>query len=91
MSFAEKVVWATGASSGIGEALARDMLDGGAMLVLSGRNADALARVAAIAPGRALVLPFESTDFDGLPRICRPRSARTCSMRSASRRAAALR
>ncbi len=69
MSFAEKVVWVTGASSGIGEALARDLLSGGAMVVLSGRNSDALARVADIAPDRAFVLPFEATDFDGLPRI----------------------
>jgi len=69
MSFADKVVWVTGASSGIGEALARELLSAGAWVVLSGRNLDALARVAAIAPDRALVLPFESTDFDELPRI----------------------
>ena len=42
MSFASRVVWITGASSGIGEALARAMLAQGAEVILSGRRADAL-------------------------------------------------
>ena len=36
---------------------------------MSGRRSDALARVAAAAPERALVLPFEATAFDTLPRV----------------------
>jgi len=61
MAFAGQVAWITGASSGIGAAMARALAAQGAHLVLSGRNAQALAEVAADC-GDALVLPFEATD-----------------------------
>jgi dehydrogenase/reductase SDR family protein 7B len=38
----DKVVWITGASSGIGEGLAKQLADRGAHLILSSRNADKL-------------------------------------------------
>ncbi|MDL2199543.1 SDR family NAD(P)-dependent oxidoreductase [Halopseudomonas aestusnigri] len=69
MSFASRVVWITGASSGIGEALARAMLAQGAEVILSGRRANALQALAAVAPERTLVLPFETTDYDRLPAL----------------------
>jgi len=69
MSFASRVVWITGASSGIGEALARAMLAQGAEVILSGRRADALQALAAVAPERTLVLPFETTEYDRLPAL----------------------
>ncbi len=69
MSFASRVVWITGASSGIGEVLARAMLAQGAEVILSGRRADALQALAAVAPERTLVLPFETTDYDRLPAL----------------------
>lgn len=62
MTFAGQVVWITGASSGIGAALARALAAQSAKLVLSGRNEAALADVAQ-ACGDALVLPFEATDY----------------------------
>jgi dehydrogenase/reductase SDR family member 7B len=61
MTFAGQAVWITGASSGIGAAMARALAKQGARLVLSGRNAAALAEVAADC-GEPLVLPFEVTD-----------------------------
>jgi short-subunit dehydrogenase len=61
MSFAGQAVWITGASSGIGAAMARALAQQGTRLVLSGRNAEALTEVAADC-GEALVLPFEVTD-----------------------------
>ncbi|PKM31077.1 MAG: short-chain dehydrogenase [Gammaproteobacteria bacterium HGW-Gammaproteobacteria-11] len=67
MSFASKVVWITGASSGIGEALAKAFLAQGAEVILSGRRAAALHAVANLAPERTLVLPFETTDYALLP------------------------
>ncbi len=62
MAYAGKVAWITGASSGIGAAMARALAAAGAHVVLSGRNAEALTEVAADC-GDALVLPFEATDL----------------------------
>jgi dehydrogenase/reductase SDR family member 7B len=53
--FRDQVVWITGASSGIGEALAVAFAREGARLVLSARRADELARVAASCHGAAAV------------------------------------
>lgn len=61
MTFAGQVVWITGASSGIGAAMARALAAQGAKLVLSGRTEAALEAVAQ-ACGDAMVLPFEATD-----------------------------
>ncbi|MCB2406745.1 SDR family oxidoreductase [Hymenobacter lucidus] len=63
MSFAQHVVWITGASAGIGEALAREFARAGARLVLSGRNVAELQRVAAAcAPAEILVVPLDLAD-----------------------------
>jgi dehydrogenase/reductase SDR family member 7B len=70
-AFAGKIYWITGASSGIGEALAKALSQKGARIILSGRNEAALVRVVEACGGddRAIALPFETTDFDALPGI----------------------
>ncbi|MEP3227175.1 MAG: SDR family NAD(P)-dependent oxidoreductase [Parasphingorhabdus sp.] len=67
MDYTDKIVWITGASSGIGEALAKVFAEQGAHIILSGRRTDALDAVAADIATETLVLPFESTDYDALP------------------------
>ncbi|MFN3818982.1 SDR family NAD(P)-dependent oxidoreductase [Blastomonas sp.] len=69
MEYAGKVIWITGASSGIGEALAEALAAQGASLILSGRRTDALQAVADRLPTPSMVLPFETTDKDALPQI----------------------
>ena len=72
MSFKDKVAWITGASSGIGEALAVELAGRGALVVLSGRRKAELERVAArIAEtgGPSRILPFDATAYDTLPGI----------------------
>ncbi|XUU59537.1 SDR family NAD(P)-dependent oxidoreductase [Erythrobacter sp. HA6-11] len=61
MDFKDKVIWITGASSGIGAALAREWAARGAHLVLSGRDEARLAEVAADC-GETLLLPFDVRD-----------------------------
>ena len=58
-----QAVWITGASSGIGAALARAYAKRGCRLILSGRNKAALAEVAAQCGGDPLILPFDAADF----------------------------
>lgn len=65
--FEGQTVWITGASSGIGEALAEAVAAQGAAVILSGRRRAALESVAARLPTESLVLPFETTDWATLP------------------------
>jgi short-subunit dehydrogenase len=64
-----KTAWVTGASSGIGEALAKGLAARGARIILSGRRVNELQRVAGAVGGEALILPFEATEFDALPGV----------------------
>lgn len=67
MRFEGQTIWVTGASSGIGEALARAFAAEGGALILSGRRVDALEALAAALSGETLVLPFEATDKAAIP------------------------
>ena len=69
MIFSGQTIWITGASSGIGEALATAFVAQGAAVILSGRRVAELERVARAVGGETLVLPFEATDYDALPGV----------------------
>jgi short-subunit dehydrogenase len=63
-SVKDKVIWITGASSGIGEALARELSARGAKLILSSRRIAELERVknSCAHPGNINILPLDLTD-----------------------------
>ena len=64
--FQDKIIWITGASSGIGEALAIALEQAGARLVLSARRQAELERVrnSFVAPEQHMILPLDLADFD---------------------------
>jgi short-subunit dehydrogenase len=65
----EKIIWITGASSGIGEALAYELNKNGNTLILSARRKDALELVKGNCtfPDKVTILPLDLYDFDSLP------------------------
>ncbi|HEX3385717.1 MAG TPA: SDR family NAD(P)-dependent oxidoreductase [Mucilaginibacter sp.] len=67
-SLKDQVVWITGASSGIGEALASAMSARGAKLILSSRRTAELERVknCCAHPGNVQILPLDLTDSANL-------------------------
>ena len=66
MSFEGKTVWITGASSGIGAALAREWAGRGAAIILSGRDRERLDAVAGSLDAETLILPFDVRDEDAM-------------------------
>lgn len=67
MSFRGKIVWITGASSGIGRALAREFGQAGARLILSARNAEALETVGRETGAETRIIPLDLNDVASLP------------------------
>jgi dehydrogenase/reductase SDR family member 7B len=72
-SFKGKVIWITGASSGIGEALAKAFAEAGSRLILSSRRESELNRVAALCSGAqsVMVLPLDLSKPESMEDACR--------------------
>ena len=71
-SFQDKIVWITGASSGIGEALAKALAAEGAKLILSARRKEELERVKTackLNDNNCLVLPFDLGDTSAVQNL----------------------
>ncbi len=72
MFFKDRVVWITGASSGIGESLAYAFARQGAKLILSARRVEELQRVKAacnLSDEDCLILPLDVSDTESLPTL----------------------
>lgn len=72
MNFSDKTVWITGASSGIGKALALAFAEKGSTIVLSARNTKKLEEVKAMCIAKAapcLIVPMDVVDHDAIPSI----------------------
>lgn len=71
--FDNKVVWITGASSGIGEALVNELaIKSSAKIILSSRNKDqldAVAQKAGLEANRFTVLPLDLEDYKKMPDV----------------------
>ena len=71
MYYKDRIIWITGASSGIGAALAQVLSKEGAILILSARNVKKLEEVRQTLenPARHEVLPLDLTDIDAMQGI----------------------
>jgi dehydrogenase/reductase SDR family protein 7 len=70
MTTINKVIWITGASSGIGEALAHALVAKNSRLIISARNEAALQALKANYPAAQIeVLPFDLLDFENAPAV----------------------
>lgn len=71
MDLNDKAVWVVGGSSGIGAAVARELLVRGARVAISARRED---RLHAVSAGRMLVVPADTTDAPAMTaaaeRVC---------------------
>ena len=69
--FAHKTIWITGASSGIGEALAYELAKRGAKLILSARSEQELSRVQAhcVSSDKHHIVPLDLEAYKGLEDI----------------------
>lgn len=65
-SFQSQSVWIIGASSGIGLALAHELAERGAKLILSARNKQALDELNELLQGQHLVLPLDVTNPEAI-------------------------
>ncbi|MFI2809718.1 MULTISPECIES: SDR family oxidoreductase [Microbulbifer] len=66
-----KTIWITGASSGIGEALARRLAEHNNFVIISSRGRESLLDVQKVAPTRIRVLPCDVSDDAGMDRAGR--------------------
>ena len=67
MRFNDKIIWITGASSGLGEAMARDFNKEGAKLILTARNVEELKRVQNSFKNKniaSVILPFDVQKYN---------------------------
>ena len=69
--FSDKTIWITGASSGIGEALAQQLARQGAKIILSSRNAKQLNQVkeACQSPSRHIIIPLDLEKYDEIGKL----------------------
>ncbi len=67
--FTDKVIWVTGASSGIGEALTYELNKNGNRLIISSRNEEKLraVKVRCQVPENVIVLSLDLGDFEEMP------------------------
>ena len=67
--FSGNVIWVTGASSGIGEALVRSFMERGATVIVSSNEPDELIRVKSDCnglPGKMICVPFDLAETSGI-------------------------
>ncbi|WP_439151868.1 SDR family oxidoreductase [Winogradskyella sp.] len=71
MTFKNKVIWITGASSGIGKALAIELSKTNCKLILSSRRKDALLYVKHLCSNSDVIeiLPFDLANYEDMPTI----------------------